>query len=102
MGRMVMMWGGRQKNPDILRNFVFWAKAIAKSQRQIKIETGGDPIVVSGIPASSVVNVGIPADHVRIGSLMRSVDSELDEVAKDVDIVPRDEIEDESDDNQEE
>jgi hypothetical protein len=102
MGRMVMMWGGRQKNPDILRNFVFWAKAIAKSQRQIKIETGGDPIVVSGIPASSLVNVGIPADHVRIGSLMRSVDSELDEVAKDVDIVPRDEIEDESDDNQEE
>lgn len=102
MGRMVMMWGGRQKNPDILRNIVFWAKAIAKSQRQIRIETGGEPITVSAIPASSLINIGIPGDHVRIGSLMRSVDSELDDAAKNVEIVPRDEIEEETDDSPEE
>ena len=102
MGKMVMMWGGRQKNPDILRNFVFWAKAIAKSERYIKIETGGEPIVVSAIPALSVTSVGIQGDHIRIGSLMRSVDRDLDEVAQDVELVPPDNLEEEDDDGQEE
>jgi hypothetical protein len=86
MGRMVMMWGGKQKNPDILRNFVFWAKTIAKNEGRIKIKTGGSPIIVSGIPASCVANVGIEKDYIRIGSLLRVVDIELDEVAQDVEV----------------
>lgn len=102
MGKMVMMWGGRQRNPDILRNFVFWAKAVAKSGRQIRIETGGEPIVVSAIPALSLTNVGIRGDHIRIGSLLRSVDSELDEVAQDVELVASEDLEEDGDDGQEE
>ena len=52
MGRMVMMWGGRQRNADILRNFVFWAKTIARGSRQLRIRTGGEPIIVSGVPGT--------------------------------------------------
>jgi hypothetical protein len=92
MGRMVMMWAGRQKNPDILRNFVFWAKTIANGRQRLQIETGGQPIVVSGIPALAIANVGIASDHIRIRSLLSIADKELDEVAQDVEIVPADEV----------
>jgi hypothetical protein len=92
MGRMVMMWAGRQKNPDILRNFVFWAKTIANGRERLQIETGGQPIVVSGIPALAIANVGIASDHIRIRSLLSIADKELDEVAQDVEIVPADEV----------
>jgi len=95
MGRMAVMWGGRQKNPDILRNLVFWTKAIARSEKQIKIETGGEPILVKGIPAIALSNAGIEMDHIRIGSLMRTVDNELEEAARDVEIVEPEEVEDE-------
>jgi hypothetical protein len=87
MGRMVMMWAGRQKNPDILRNFVFWAKTIAKGNQQLRIDTGAEPIVVSGIPALAIASVGIASDHVRIGSLLNMADKELDDVAHDVEVV---------------
>jgi len=92
MGRMVMMWAGRQKNPDILRNFVFWAKAIAKGRQRLHIESGATPIVVSSIPALAVANVGIASDHIRIGSLLSIADNELDEVAQNVEVIPADEL----------
>jgi hypothetical protein len=95
MGKMVMMWGGRQKNSDILRNFVFWAKVIAKNGRQMKIETSGPPILLSAIPAMAVSNVGIESDHVRVGPLMNTIEDELDEVAQEVDGVPAEEVEEE-------
>lgn len=92
-GRLSMMWGGRQKNPDILRNLVFWAKTMARSGERIRIDTGGQSIVVSAIPATAKVNVGIEGDTVRIGSLMYQLDHELDDAANDV--VVADESEDE-------
>ena len=92
MGKMVMMWAGRQKNPDILRNFVFWAKTIAKGTRQLRIETGAEPILVSGVPALAIANVGIASDHIRIGSLLTMEDNELDQVAQDVEVVPGDDL----------
>src|SRR5205823_4091198 len=95
MGRMVMMWGGKQKNADILRNFIFWAKAIAKNGRQMKIETSGSPIILSAIPAMAVANVGVESDHVRVGALMNAVEDELDEVAQDIEVVPEEEIDEE-------
>lgn len=102
MGRMVMMWAGRQKNPDILRNFVFWAKTIAKGDRQLRIETGAEPIVVSGIPALAIANVGIASDHIRIGSLLNMADRELDEVAQDVEVVPAEDTHEQHPDEAEE
>jgi hypothetical protein len=94
-GRLSMMWGGRQKNPDILRNLVFWAKTMARSGESIRIDTGGQPIVVSAVPATAKVNVGIEGDAVRIGSLMHQLDHELDDAAKDVVVAEAEESEDE-------
>jgi TIR domain-containing protein len=102
MGRMVIMWAGRQKNADILRNFVFWAKTIAKGNRQLHIETGAEPIIVSGVPALAVANVGIASDHIRIGSLLAIADQELDEVAKDVEVVPAEDVHEQQSDEPEE
>jgi len=94
MGRMVIMWGGRQRNDSILRNFLFWAKTMARSDRLIEIQTGEQPIVISAIPAISVAPKGIASDHIRIGSLMKTVDQDLEEAAKDVEIVPAEAVED--------
>jgi hypothetical protein len=93
--RLSMMWSGRQKNPDILRNLVFWAKTMARSGESITIDTGGQPIVVSAVPATTKVNVGIEGDAVRIGSLMHQLDHELDDAAKDVVVAESEETEDE-------
>ncbi len=83
-GRLSMMWGGRQKNVDILRNFVFWAKAMARSQSSIRIETGSTPIMISAIPATTKMNIGIDGETVRIGSLFKQLDRELDDAANDI------------------
>lgn len=83
-GRLAMMWGGRQKNVDILRNFIFWAKAMAVSQARISIKTGGAPIIVSAVPATTKMSVGIEGETVQIGSLLLQLDHELDDAAKDV------------------
>ena len=90
MGKMVIMWSGRQRNDSILRNFLFWAKTIARSERLIEIQSGGEPIVISAVPALSVAPQGIASDHIRIGSLMKTVDKDLEEAAKDVEIVSAD------------
>ena len=83
-GKLSMMWGGRQKNVDILRNSIFWAKTMARSQRNIRIETGGPAIIISAVPATSKVTTGIEDDAVEIGSLFKQLDHELDEAANDV------------------
>jgi hypothetical protein len=83
-GRLAMMWGGKQKNVEILRNFVFWAKTIAKSQSQVRLNTGGEPIIVSAMPALVRMSHGIAFDRVRVGSLLKQVDRDLDGAAEDV------------------
>jgi hypothetical protein len=95
-----MMWGGKQKNVDILRNFIFWSKAMASNHRVIRIETGGPPIIVSAVPATTKVNVGIEDETVRIGSLMNQLDHELDDAATDVEL--EEEEDEESKDTEEE
>ncbi len=93
-GRLAMMWGGKQKNVEILRNFVFWAKTIARSQSQIRMQTGGEPIVVSAMPAIVRMGHGIAFDHVRVGSLLKQVDRDLDAAAEDVIVAEPDDDED--------
>lgn len=94
-GRLSMMWGGRQKNPDILRNFIFWARTMARSGEIIRIDTGGTPIEVNAVPATAKVNRGIQGDAVRIGSLMHQLDHELDDAARDVVVAETEDSEDE-------
>lgn len=99
MGKMAVMWGGRQRNPDILRNLIFWAKTLAHNKKLIEISTGGEAILASVIPGSVVCNVGIDGDHVRIRSLMKTADNELDQAAQDVEVVENCETEARNDDN---
>jgi hypothetical protein len=86
-----MMWGGKQKNVEILRNFVFWAKTIARSEPQVRVQTGGEPIIVSAMPAIVRMSYGIAFDHVRVGSLLKQVDRDLDAAAEDVIVAEPDE-----------
>lgn len=102
MGRLVVMWGGRQRNPDILRNLVFWSKAISRSRKEFQISTGGEPIIVAGLPATALLNVGIEADHVRIGALLNATDDELEQAAQDVEVVPEELDEEEGEGDEEE
>jgi hypothetical protein len=98
MGRMVVMWGGRQQNVDILRNFVFWMRFLASGQKEIHIQAGAGRLALSALSATAAMNVGIEADHVRIGALMRTVTHEMDEVADNVVLAPDEEEEDGSPD----
>ena len=102
MGRLVVMWGGRQRNPDILRNLVFWSKVLSRSSKEFQINTGGEPIVLAGLPATALLNVGIEADHVRIGALLDTADNELEEAAQDVEVVPEELTDDEGGTDEEE
>ncbi len=96
MGRMVIMWGGRQQNVDVLRNFVFWARYLADGNREIRIKAGAGNLIISALSGTAKMNVGIEADHVRIGSLMRAVSNEMDEVADNV-VLAHEEQEDHQD-----
>lgn len=82
MGRMVMMWGGRERNPSVLRNLLFWGRIISKGCDQVEIHTGGESILASSIPASALMNVGIEGDSIRIKALVDSVEKDLDDAAK--------------------
>jgi TIR domain-containing protein len=93
MGRLSVQWGGRQKNPDVLRSVMFWAKALATGGNEIRIQAGADTILASPLPATTKTAVGIQGDHIQIAALLNTAEAELDEVAAEIDLV---EIETES------
>ena len=102
MGRLSIQWGGRQKNPDVLRTVMFWAKALTKECNEIRIDAGADMILVSPLPATTTLGVGIAGDHIQIAALLNTAQAELDEVAAEIEIVesesePPAELEDEDD-----
>ena len=72
---------------------------MARSEQTIRIDTGGQPIVVSAVSATAKVNVGVVGDTVRIGSLMHQLDHELDDAAMDVVVADTDETEDDEEHN---
>ena len=90
MGRLSIQWGGRQKNPDVLRSVVFWAKALANGNNEIRISAGAGGIIASPLPSTTATNVGINGDHIQVGALLNTALAELDEVAADIDIVEGD------------
>lgn len=83
-GKLSLMWSGRQQNPDVLRNLLFWGAVMANNQNTIRIETGGKPILLNPIPASSQLDRGIAFDEIRIKALMTQEDNELEKAAIDV------------------
>jgi hypothetical protein len=99
MGRLSVQWGGRQKNPDVLRSVMFWAKALATGSNEIRIQAGADTILVSPLPATTKTSVGVHGDHIQIAALLNTAQAELDEVAAEIEVI---ETESESPDEPEE
>lgn len=76
-GKLATIWGGKQQNPDILRNVLFWGTVLAKNHREIRIPTGGEQIVVKRVPATTQLDVGVAFDEIRFASLFDKYDDEL-------------------------
>ena len=87
MGRLSVQWGGRQKNPDVLRSVMFWAKALAMGGNEIRVHAGADTILISPLPATTKTSVGIHGDHIQVAALLNTAEAELDEVAAEVEVV---------------
>lgn len=98
-GRLSSLWGGRQQNPDVLRNLLFWGSVLAENGKSIRIATGDKPIVLSPLPASAKLDRGIAFDEIRIKALLAEEDSELEKAAADIECtekeIDREEEEDE-------
>jgi len=78
-GRLSMAWGGKQQNPDILRNVLFWGSVLANNGAGIHIETGGHSIIGSPVPASARLNRGIGGDEVKVSALFSKADRDLED-----------------------
>ena len=63
-GKLSIRWSGLQRNDTIIRNLLFWMKSIARGQREFGIFSGGEEIVISGVPASARTERGIETDEV--------------------------------------
>lgn len=83
-GKLSLLWGGRQQNPDILRNLLFWGAVLADNEKSISIRTGDKPIVLSPIPASAKLDRGIAFDEIRIKALLAQEDADLEKAAIDI------------------
>ncbi|QYM80697.1 toll/interleukin-1 receptor domain-containing protein [Horticoccus luteus] len=94
-GKLATIWGGKQQNPDILRNILFWGFVMAKNHREIRVDTGGEQIVVARIPATSQLDVGVAFDEIRFASLFDKQDDDLAAAAANAEFAgPRDEPDD--------
>jgi len=83
-GRLSLLWGGRQQNPDVLRNLLFWGAVLASNEKSIRIRTGDKPITLSPIPVSAQLDRGIAFDEIRIKALLAQEDADLEKVALEI------------------
>jgi len=77
VGPLSIKWGGKERNAAILRHIVFWARTLSRQASKIEIATGGQPILISGIPAFARTTFGVEFDHIGVGSLLNQVEDEL-------------------------
>lgn len=76
--RFRVMWSGKQDSATVLRQLLFWLQFMADGHEECILETGGTPLRISVIPASTDTQVGIASDHIQIKALMEgSTDEEL-------------------------
>jgi hypothetical protein len=80
-GKLSLLWGGRQQNPDVLRNLLFWGAVLAENEKAITIRTGDKPIILSPIPASAQLDRGVAFDEIRIKALLAQDDADLEKAA---------------------
>ncbi len=77
-------WGGKERNAAILRHIVFGGRTLSSDKVQIHLQTGGQDVIVSSVPAHANANFGIADDHVQFRSLLEQVDDELELVANEL------------------
>lgn len=80
-GKLSQMWMGKQQNPDIFRDVLFWGHVLSNGSPTIKVDTGDEPICIDSTPAASRVGCGIAFDEINIRTLLQHKASELDDVA---------------------
>jgi hypothetical protein len=102
MGRLSIQWGGKQRNVDILRTFIFWTKVLSRDSREIRIGAGADTIKIAALPATARINFGIEGDHVHIKALMSSADQQLEEAVADMEAIEKEDDEHTNDQDDEE
>jgi hypothetical protein len=83
-GKLSLLWGGRQQNPDVLRNLLFWGAVLAGNEKTIRISTGDKPIIISPIPASAQLDRGVAFDEIRIKALLAQDDTDLEKAATEI------------------
>ena len=81
-GKLAIRWSGQQRNDTIVRNLLFWTKLVAKNQKEFGIPTGGEEILISGVPASTRTERGIETDEVQIGALLNIGAEDQDDLAE--------------------
>ncbi len=80
-GKLSLQWGGKQQNPDILRNLLFWGSVLANVKGEIALYTGNmKKILVDSMPATSRMEQGIAFDTIKIRALLEQADSILSEL----------------------
>jgi hypothetical protein len=100
VGPLTIAWGGKERNAAILRHVIFWARTLGRGQAKATIPTGGEPIIISGIPAIARTTFGLDFDHIGIGTLLSQIDDELKHAASAVSLAPtREPISGEDDDH---
>jgi len=74
MGVFSTKWGGREKNPSVLRNVLMWGLLIAEGKREIELNLGtkATPILakVRSVPSHTKINVGIFGDKIRLDRIL--------------------------------
>jgi TIR domain len=81
-GKLAIRWSGQQRNDTIVRNLLFWTKLVTKNQKEFGIPTGGEEILISGVPASTRTERGIETDEVQIGALLNIGAEDQDDLAE--------------------
>ena len=80
-GKLSQMWMGKQQNPDIFRDVLFWSHVMSGGGATIKMETGDQPIVLDSTPAAAKTQYGVAFDAINMRTLLQHKDTELDEAA---------------------
>ncbi len=82
-GRLSLQWGGKQFNPDILRNTLFWGTVLSNARNQIALDTGDKKkIILDSMPATSRMEYGVAFDRIKMRALLDQADNVLNEMVQ--------------------
>ena len=78
VGPLAMQWGGKERNGAIIRHVLMWSDVLTNGRRTGQVPTGDKPIVLSRLPATVGIGIGIADDVVAIKALLRFTKAEQD------------------------